>query len=80
LRQTAAQPTTLEGIEKYLGSGMIRGIGPTYARALGLGLGQIGPVAPFRVGRLLGGEGESARHQPGPVRCFARGSGEQDVP
>ncbi len=26
------QPTTLEGIEKYLGSGMIRGIGPTYAR------------------------------------------------
>ncbi len=28
------QPTTLEGIEKYLGSDMIRGIGPTYARAL----------------------------------------------
>jgi len=31
---TTTQPTTLEGIEKYLGSGMIRGIGPTYARAL----------------------------------------------
>jgi exodeoxyribonuclease V alpha subunit len=28
------RPTALEGIEKYLGSGMIRGIGPTYARAL----------------------------------------------
>ena len=28
------QPTTLEGIEKYLGSGMIRGIGPVYAKAL----------------------------------------------
>ena len=28
------QPTTIEGIEKYLGSGMIRGIGPVYARAL----------------------------------------------
>jgi exodeoxyribonuclease V alpha subunit len=27
-------PTTLEGIEKYLGSGMIRGIGPVYARKL----------------------------------------------
>jgi exodeoxyribonuclease V alpha subunit len=27
-------PTTVEGIEKYLGSGMIRGIGPTYARKL----------------------------------------------
>jgi exodeoxyribonuclease V alpha subunit len=31
---TTTQPTTLEGIERYLGSGMIRGIGPTYARAL----------------------------------------------
>ncbi len=28
------QPTTVEGIEKYLASGMIRGIGPVYARAL----------------------------------------------
>ena len=30
----ATQPTTVEGIEKYLGSGMIRGIGPSYARKL----------------------------------------------
>jgi exodeoxyribonuclease V alpha subunit len=30
----AAAPTTLEGIEKYLGSGMIRGIGPVYAKKL----------------------------------------------
>jgi exodeoxyribonuclease V alpha subunit len=30
----AAAPTTVEGIEKYLGSGMIRGIGPVYARKL----------------------------------------------
>ena len=30
----ASPPTTLEGIEKYLGSGMIRGIGPIYARKL----------------------------------------------
>ncbi len=27
-------PTTLDGIERYLGSGMIRGIGPTYAKRL----------------------------------------------
>jgi exodeoxyribonuclease V alpha subunit len=27
-------PSTLEGIEKYLGSGMIKGIGPTYAKRL----------------------------------------------
>src|SRR5918994_636153 len=30
----AAPPTTLEGIEKYLGSGMIRGIGPISAKRL----------------------------------------------
>ena len=30
----ASAPSTLEGIEKYLGSGMIRGIGPVYARRL----------------------------------------------
>src|SRR5215469_12419825 len=28
----ATAPTTVEGIEKYLGSGMIRGIGPVYAK------------------------------------------------
>jgi exodeoxyribonuclease V alpha subunit len=27
-------PTTMEGIERYLGSGMIRGIGPVYAKRL----------------------------------------------
>src|SRR5450631_2646462 len=30
----AMPPTTVEGIEKYLGSGMIRGIGPAYAKKL----------------------------------------------
>jgi len=30
----AAPPTTIEGIEKSLGSGMIRGIGPVYAKKL----------------------------------------------
>jgi len=30
----ASPPTTLEGIERYLGSGMIRGIGPVYAHRL----------------------------------------------
>ena len=30
----ATPPTTLKGIERYLGSGMIRGIGPTYAKRL----------------------------------------------
>jgi exodeoxyribonuclease V alpha subunit len=30
----AVPPTTTEGIEKYLGSGMLRGIGPVYAKKL----------------------------------------------
>ncbi|WP_426954559.1 SF1B family DNA helicase RecD2 [Muricoccus radiodurans] len=30
----ASPPTTLDGIERYLGSGMIRGIGPVYAKKL----------------------------------------------
>lgn len=29
-----AEPSSIEGIEKYLGSGMIRGIGPVYAKRL----------------------------------------------
>ena len=29
-----SEPSSVEGIEKYLGSGMIRGIGPVYARKL----------------------------------------------
>src|SRR5262245_25659215 len=29
-----SEPTSLDGIEKYLGSGMIRGIGPIYAKKL----------------------------------------------
>ena len=30
----SSPPTTLDGIERYLGSGMIRGIGPVYAKKL----------------------------------------------
>ena len=29
-----APPTTIDGIEKYLGSGMVKGIGPVYAGRL----------------------------------------------
>ncbi|MBN2507991.1 MAG: ATP-dependent RecD-like DNA helicase [Verrucomicrobia bacterium] len=31
---TSTAPTTLEGIEKYLASGMVKGIGPVYARKM----------------------------------------------
>ena len=33
-------PTSIEGIEKYLGSGMIRGIGPIYAKKMVRGFGE----------------------------------------
>jgi exodeoxyribonuclease V alpha subunit len=33
-----SEPTSIDGIEKYLGSGMIRGIGPVYAKKLVPGL------------------------------------------
>ena len=36
----ASPPTTIEGIERYLGSGTIRGIGPIYARLLGRAFGE----------------------------------------
>lgn len=33
-RWEKVEPATLEGMERYLGSGLIKGIGPTYARRL----------------------------------------------
>jgi hypothetical protein len=36
----ATAPTTVEGIEKYLGSGMIPGIGPVYAKKLVCAFGE----------------------------------------
>ena len=66
-------PTTLEGIEKYLGSGMIRGIGPTYAKRLVKAFGEavfdvieqepdrlreIGGIGPKRAERIVAGWAE----------------------
>ena len=35
-------PTSIEGIEKYLASGMIRGIGPVYAKKMVRAFGETG--------------------------------------
>jgi hypothetical protein len=35
-----SSPTSVEGIEKYLGSGLIRGIGPAYAKKLVQAVGE----------------------------------------
>jgi exodeoxyribonuclease V alpha subunit len=68
LRATA--PTTTEGIEKYLGSGMIRGIGPIYAKKLVRAFGdavfdvieqepgrlrEVTGIGPRRAERIVGG-------------------------
>ena len=58
LRATA--PTSTEGIEKYLGSGMIRGIGPVYAKKLVRAFGErVFDVVESEPGRLreVGGIG-----------------------
>jgi exodeoxyribonuclease V alpha subunit len=62
-------PTTLDGIEKYLGSGMIRGIGPVYAKRLVQLFGQdvfdiieaapqrlreVGGIGPKRMAKIIG--------------------------
>lgn len=62
-----SEPTSLEGIERYLGSGMIRGIGPVYAKKLVRAFGQkvfdtieaepdrlreVDGIGPVRAGRI----------------------------
>jgi exodeoxyribonuclease V alpha subunit len=68
-----AAPTTVEGIEKYLGSGMIRGIGPVYARKLVHAFGEqvfeiieqeparlrdVTGIGPKRAGQIIAGWAE----------------------
>jgi exodeoxyribonuclease V alpha subunit len=68
-----AAPTTVEGIEKYLGSGMIRGIGPVYAKKLVRAFGeavfeiieqeparlrQVTGIGPKRAGQIIAGWAE----------------------
>ena len=49
----ATPPTTLEGIERYLASGLIRGIGPVYATRLVRAFGETGfDLVEQQTGRL----------------------------
>ena len=80
-------PSSVEGIEKYLASGMIRGIGPVYAkrllRAFGEKVFDVIEVAPERLREVNGiGEVRASRMSlPGPSRrwcarswCFCTAS------
>lgn len=59
-----SEPTSLDGIEKYLGSGMIRGIGPVYAKKLVRAFGE-------KVFDIIEAEPERLREVTGigPVRA-----------
>ena len=54
----ASAPSSVEGIEKYLGSGMIRGIGPVYAtrmvRLFGTDVFDIIEASPARLREVVG--------------------------
>ena len=54
----ATAPSTVEGIEKYLGSGMMRGIGPIYAkklvRAFGVAVFDVVEQQPHRLREVTG--------------------------
>ena len=60
----ASAPTSIDGIEKYLGSGMIRGIGPVYAKKMVKAFGE-------KVFDIIEAEPDRLREVPGigPVRA-----------
>jgi len=73
-------PATIEGIEKYLGSGLIKGIGPTYAKrlvaAFGLDTLKILSEQPLRV-LEVDGIGEVRAHRI--LQAWQEQRGMQDV-
>jgi len=73
-------PATIEGIEKYLGSGLIKGIGPTYAKrlvaAFGLDTLKILSEQPLRV-LEVDGIGEVRAHRI--IQAWQEQRGMQDV-
>jgi exodeoxyribonuclease V alpha subunit len=73
-------PATLEGIEKYLGSGLIKGIGPTYARrlvdAFGFNTLKVLSDEPHRV---LEVEGIGVSRARGIMQAWAAQRGMQDI-
>jgi exodeoxyribonuclease V alpha subunit len=64
-------PTSLEGIEKYLASGMIRGIGPVYAKKLLRAFGE-------KVFGVIEAEPDRLRQVDGILRADIHGGQEQN--
>ena len=73
-------PATLEGIEKYLGSGMIKGIGPTYARRLVAAFGlETLTILSQEPHRVLEVEGIGAARARGIMQAWEAQRGMQDI-
>jgi exodeoxyribonuclease V alpha subunit len=73
-------PATLEGIEKYLGSGLIKGIGPTYARRLVDAFGfETLKVLSQEPHRVLEVEGIGAARARGIMQAWEAQRGMQDI-
>jgi len=65
-------PTTLEGIEKYLGSGMVKGIGPHYAKKLVAAFGEeVFDVIEKTPERLMSLEGIGQKRKEGIIATWA---------
>ena len=65
-------PTTLEGIEKYLGSGMVKGIGPHFAKKLVKAFGEeVFDVIEFEPGRLMTLDGIGKKRKEQVVSAWA---------
>lgn len=68
----AIQPTTLEGIQKYLGSGMVKGIGPHFAKKLVAAFGEaVFDVIEQNPERLLDLEGIGPKRQARVASAWA---------
>ena len=69
-------PTSIDGIEKYLGSGMIRGIGPVYAKKMVKAFGEkVFDVIEAEPDRLREGDGHWPRARQAHYRRLGRAEG-----
>ncbi len=70
---SSTAPTTREGIEKYLGSGMVKGVGPVYAKKLVAAFGEnIFHIIENCSARLEEVEGIGPKRRRMPSKRFAR--------
>ena len=73
-------PTTLEGMEKYLGSGMVRGVGPHFAKKLVQAFGEaVFHVIEHEPLRLMALEGIGEKRKDQVVSAWAEQQGVRNI-